>query len=65
MKEHVGFLVSRSLTLPAAQSEVPQALFDDFPYAQKKNACQSIIIIIDEIEVSSKTLKKKITELIH
>ena len=35
------FLVSRSLTLPAAQPDEPQALFDDFPYAQKekKNGC--------------------------
>ena len=36
LKEHVGFLVSRSLTLPAAPPDEPQALFQDVPCTQKK-----------------------------
>ena len=38
LKEYAGFLVSKSLKLPAAQPDKPQALFDDFPYTQKKNS---------------------------
>ena len=37
LKEHVGFLASRSLTLPAAQPDEPQALFDDFHEWDLKN----------------------------
>ena len=36
LKERAGFLVSRSLTLPALHPE-RQALLDDFPRAPKKN----------------------------
>ena len=34
--ECTGFLVSRSLILPAAPPEEPQALIDDFTFTQKK-----------------------------
>ena len=34
-KGHTGFLVSRSLTLPAAPPEEPQALFEDFASTRK------------------------------
>ena len=37
LKEQVGFLVSRSLTLPATQPNEPQALFDEF-HCTKKNS---------------------------
>ena len=30
LKKYTGFLVSRSLTLPAAQLDEPQALLDEF-----------------------------------
>ena len=36
LKEHVGFLVSRCLTLPDAQPDESQALFEDFPSPKKK-----------------------------
>ena len=36
LKEHTGFLVSRSPTLPAAPPDEPQALFEDFTCTQKK-----------------------------
>ena len=43
LEEHVGFLVSRSLTLPAAQPDEPQMLFDDCHDAQKKRKIIKII----------------------
>ena len=36
LKEYTGFLVSRSLTLPAAPTDKPQALFDKIPGKQKQ-----------------------------
>ena len=45
LKEHVGFLVSGSLTLPATPSNEPHALFDDFPYTQKKKQVEQVVVL--------------------
>ena len=40
LKEHTGFFVSKSLTLPAAPPDELQALFDDNPGTkEKKSSC--------------------------
>ena len=41
LKEHTGFLVSRSLTVPAAPPDEPQSYFDDFPCTQKTDYSQT------------------------
>ena len=47
LKEHTGFLASRSLTLPAAPPDEPQALFDDF-LCNKKKKCEAYPLSLSE-----------------
>ena len=48
LKDHTGFLVSRSLTLPAAPPDEPQVLIDDFTCTQKKNPNNARTLAKDE-----------------
>ena len=52
LKEHTGCLVSRSLALPAAPPDEPQA-FDDFPCTKKKD----IIVFKTEFNQNLSTIE--------